>query len=318
MKEKKLNICQVSLAGNLPIIFRNIKNFKKFYLHSNFFIIVPNVDSLIFKEKLKLENVNIISEDSLISFDEFKKISNTYLKKNDYYNDIQNRLSWYYQQILKISFLVNFIKNTNQEIIIWDADTIIIDKIAFFKNGESIPYGNTSEYHRAYYKTNLKILGSQPEYFISSLSQFVAMTSNDCNNFYKLLNLIYKNNEATAKDLTHLIMKSISNVHNSYNGSMFSEFELIGHSNLINNFKKQKLISGIRDNLSGKLSDNQIHLLKILGFKYVAYEHTHKNVNSIGMLERNQSWLLLFKILVKKISNNIFRGIRHHIKFYYR
>ena len=38
---------------------------------------------------------------------------------------------------------------------------------------------------------------------------------------------------------------------------MFSEYELIGQSKLILNNRKQKLISGIRENLNGKLTDLQ-------------------------------------------------------------
>ena len=83
-------------------------------------------------------------------------------------------------------------------------------------------------------------------------------------------------------------MKSISTVHLQYNGSMFSEYELIGQSNLLYNFRKQKLVSGIRDHLNGRLTILQISILKYLGFKYIAYEHTHENKNSRKMLIRQQ------------------------------
>ena len=41
MKEQNLNICQVSLAGNIPIIRENYKEFVKFYKNVNFYIICP-------------------------------------------------------------------------------------------------------------------------------------------------------------------------------------------------------------------------------------------------------------------------------------
>ena len=41
MSEKYLNICQVSLKGNLPIILENYKNFTKIYKYVNFYIICP-------------------------------------------------------------------------------------------------------------------------------------------------------------------------------------------------------------------------------------------------------------------------------------
>ena len=41
MKPETLNICQVSLAGNIPIRLKNIKNFENFDTNVFFYIIVP-------------------------------------------------------------------------------------------------------------------------------------------------------------------------------------------------------------------------------------------------------------------------------------
>ena len=76
-------------------------------------------------------------------------------------------------QILKITFSLNFIAKNKTGIIIWDADTIILKKINFFKKGLSIKYGNFFEFHKAYYLTNKEILKDTPNYFISFLNQFI-------------------------------------------------------------------------------------------------------------------------------------------------
>ena len=110
-------------------------------------------------------------------------------------------------------------------------------------------------------------------------------------------------------------MRAIGDSHKNYNGSMFSEYELVGQSNLLLQYSKQKLISGIRDWLDGILTINQIKILKTLGFKYIAYEHTHPHPLSKNMLKRNQTWLRFFGLLIKKMSNNFFRGIRHHLNY---
>ena len=60
-------------------------------------------------------------------------------------------------------------------------------------------------------------------------------------------------------------MNSVVKTHKIYNGSMFSEYELIGQSQLMFNYKKQILISGIRENLNGKLSNLQKNILKVFG-----------------------------------------------------
>ena len=174
--KNKLNICQVSLQGNIPIIKKNYNNFKKIYKDINLFLIVPKKNKKTFKKKLIFKDIFIIDEESIISFSKFKKISNKYLSKTIYFKEIQNRLGWYYQQILKISFIYDFIEKRKENIIIWDADTIIIKKINFFNKNFSNNHGTTSYFHRAYYETNKSILKKLPPYYISSLAQFISIT----------------------------------------------------------------------------------------------------------------------------------------------
>ncbi len=310
-----MNICQVSLRGNIPVIKKNLINFNKIYKDNNFFIICPKKDKIFFKKKINYSKLYIIEEESIINFKDFKKISNKYLKKTTYFKEIQKRLSWYYQQVLKISFVIDFVKRKKEDMIIWDADTILINKITFFKNNYSNYHGTTSYFHKAYYITNLNILGELPKYFISSLSQFISITPLEIDFLIKKLSKKKRKIRKTGEWLTHIIMQSIASVHLQYNGSLFSEYELIGQSNLLLNFKKQNLVSGIRDHLNGKLTSLQILFLKYLGFKYIAYEHTHPNVNSRNMLFRNQTWGVFLRILLNKLSNNFFRGIKHNLNY---
>ena len=74
---------------------------------------------------------------------------------------MNNRLQWYYQQILKISFVLKFITNKNEKIIIWDADTILLKKINFFKQNISIKYGTINEFHKEYFLTNECLIGKK-------------------------------------------------------------------------------------------------------------------------------------------------------------
>ena len=52
------------------------------------------------------------------------------IQKNKLSKKFTLRLKWYYQQILKIIFIFKFIEK-NKNLIIWDADTIILKKIDF-------------------------------------------------------------------------------------------------------------------------------------------------------------------------------------------
>tara|TARA_B100001175_G_C19162476_1_gene473538 strand:+ start:380 stop:652 length:273 start_codon:yes stop_codon:yes gene_type:complete len=79
----ELNICQVSLPGNIPIIRKNYYNFTKIYKNVKFFIIVPKKDIAIFKKKLNFKNAFIISENKILTFRRFKIIANRNIKKKN-------------------------------------------------------------------------------------------------------------------------------------------------------------------------------------------------------------------------------------------
>ena len=173
MSKENLNICQVSLKGNIPTINENISEFKKHYSNFKIFIICPKKEKKFFRKKINYKFSKIINEEDIISLKEFKKISNKYFKKNMYYKKIQDRLSWYYQQILKLSFLIKFTLINKEQILMWDADTILIKNFKFFENNKTIKYGTTSEFHRAYFLTNKNILKNLPKYYLAFTNQFI-------------------------------------------------------------------------------------------------------------------------------------------------
>ena len=80
MKKETLNICQVSLPGNIPIILENYKNFSNLYTDINFYIICPKSQVYLFKKKLNHMNIYIISRTKLLLSVILKKISNNFLK----------------------------------------------------------------------------------------------------------------------------------------------------------------------------------------------------------------------------------------------
>ena len=83
MNNDELNICQVSLSGNIPIIKENIKQFSNNYNNCKFYIICPSKEKKHFLKKINNKNCKIIEEETLISFKKFKKISNTFLRKKN-------------------------------------------------------------------------------------------------------------------------------------------------------------------------------------------------------------------------------------------
>jgi len=187
MKENVINICQVSLARDIPLIKENYKNFKKIYKKIQIFIICPKNHLKKFKNSLDFKEIKIIDESKILPFKNFEKLFNHLSSSTNYKIQIKKRINWYYQQILKITFILNFIHKNNKNIIIWDADTIILKKIKFFQNKKTILYGTFFEFHKPYYSTNNYILEFKSKYFISFLTQFIAVSVKEGKYIFKKL-----------------------------------------------------------------------------------------------------------------------------------
>ncbi len=313
--DERLNICQVSLKGNIPIILENYKKFKSFYKYLNILIICPKRDLRLFKKKLKYNEFCIISEDQIISFLKFQKIFNRLSKKYRFKSLFKKRLSWYYQQVLKLSFTFYFFKISNKGLVLWDADTIITKKIKFFKGDFSKKFGTFTEFHKSYFEINKILIGKLPKYFISSVVQFGPITKNECKILIDKLKIKSNKVNVIANSLSTLIMKKIFLKDDPYNGSLFSEYELIGNLKIQIKPGKQDMIANLRKGLKGTLSSNQLQLLDILNITNVTYEHTHKNINSTGMLKRKLGWYNFIIIVFKTKLKFYYNLIKHNILF---
>ena len=194
MNKSVLNFCQISLKNNIPIIIENYFELKKLYKNIKIFIVCPEKDVVEFKQK--------------INFESFKEIYEKNSKDVLYKNNFESRLNWYYQQILKISFVLNFIKVKNENIIIWDADTLILKKIDFFFNNSSIYYGTFNEFHNQYFETNKTILNFKEKFHISFLTQFASLTTDEGKLILDTLKLDNYDDKKLYLNLSELILKS--------------------------------------------------------------------------------------------------------------
>jgi len=311
----KLNLCQVSLKGNIPIIIENHRKLKLFYKDFNIFIICPKKDLNLFKKKLKYSEFIIISEDQILSFSKFQKIFYKLSKKYKFKTLFKKRLSWYYQQILKLAFVFYFLKKDNKRIILWDADTVITKKINFFSGDFSSKFGTFSEFHKSYFEINKVLLGQIPKYFISSVVQFGSITSFESKILMKKLKIKGNKINEIANNLSTLIMREIFLMDASYNGSLFSEYELIGNFKILIKPEKQNMIASLRKGLKGILSSKQLYFLNLLNITNVTYEHTHKNTNSMGMLKRRVSWYDFIIVVFKTKLKFYYNLIKHNVLF---
>lgn len=73
-------------------------------------------------------------------------------------------------------------------------------------------------------------------------------------------------------------------MHKKLAGSLFSEQELVGLSNMLITNAKQKHIAYLRWGTKGKLNKLQMLYLGLLGFKHITYESPDT------LLKRSQRW----------------------------
>ena len=307
-------LCQVSLENNIPLIKENYENFKKIYNSLKVYVVCPKTHIKKFKNKLDFKEIKIINEDEILSFKNFKKIFLKLSKKTNYQKKFNLRLKWYYQQILKIIFIFRYIEK-EKNLIIWDADTVILKKINFFYNHQSINYGNFYEYNKNYYLTNKSILKKVSNYHISFLNQFITITRKEFRYFQR--NLFGKkiSKKKLSEKISILILSKIFETHKNYDGSMFSEFEFIGQSNYVLSHKAQKPILFLRLNLDGKLKNWQKKIAKKLNYKHVTYEHMHKGIKNKGMLIRQQSTIGFIRVILRDFMTFYIKLIFHYLNF---
>jgi len=319
MNNDTINICQVSLARDISLVEDNYKNFLKFYKNLKFYIICPEKDVPLFQKNFNFKNCNIINEKEILSLSNFKNFFNE-LSNNLIYKDyFEQRLNWYYQQVLKISYIINFIEKNNEKIIIWDADTIILKKIEFFNKDKSNNYGTLFEFHRAYFSTVKRIFDILPSIFISSLTQFISISLKDNDILKKRLNnFMEKKSMNTSEWISKIVLKAVFDEHQIFNGSMFSEYELIGISKILNNDDKQKPLFTLRSGLDGKLSNFQKIFCKFFNIYHVTYEHSHPNKFSKGMLNRQQNNIRFFRIILSDAVKFYLRNLRYQFNYHIR
>lgn len=298
-----LEFFTVSLPENIPTLIQSTIAINKFYNNPEFTIICPVSSLSEFKSQFKNQkNIKILSEVELITYDQFKEITLEIAKKVEIQDLKLDRLGWYYQQSLKLSYLfTNRAKNIS--FVMWDADTIPLTKINFFEKdlNHSIFYGSVVEYNEPYFETIYKIFGDLPKKFIAFTIQFFSCTQNELLSLEKRIldYLPNHNNDNLSVWISKVIITSVLNTHSSLDGSFFSEQEFVGLSNMMIKSKKQIPLKHLRWGLNGYLSLTQLRLARLFGFKHVTYE---KPSLLNGKKQRWKNFLILLYIESKRFK----------------
>ena len=311
-----MNFLTVTLAEDADIVNENLNQINKIYNVNKLYIVCPKMHKHVFEEKLVAKNYEIIDEEELLKFDDFSKLYEELSINLIYKEEFNKRLKWYYALILKFCFIHKYFETIDDNLVIWEGDTIVLKKINFFKNNRSIPYCYVTFFHKIFFEVCNEMLRKLPKYYGSFITQFGSITKDEANHMFKSLSLENQDNKNFNKLFSKKVLSAVFNTQKTYDNAMFADYELIGINNLNLNFQKQIPIFFLRPALDGKLTEGQKLLAKIFGANHITYEHRHPNKHSRNMLSRSQTWIRYMKILPYFYLQFKFNQLKFNLKYY--
>ena len=100
-----------------------------------------------------LHNYVLLDENSLLDGLSFSNVRRLLANVGE---NRPSQTGWYFQQFLKFAFAQT--KYARDYYLTWDADTLPVNKIAFFKDGKPL-FTRKIEYHAPYFKTMNRLIG---------------------------------------------------------------------------------------------------------------------------------------------------------------
>lgn len=142
-------IC-VAAKDNL-IARTTIKLISKNIRPQNIYILTKPQYVIYYRDLLKKHQVVVVNEDEIVpnlNFNFLEKV----IKKRE---GIPLRTGWYFQQFLKMGFARS--RLAKEYYLIWDADTLPVSTLDFFKEGHPL-FTRKTEFHKPYFDTMERLL----------------------------------------------------------------------------------------------------------------------------------------------------------------
>ena len=276
MNNTSIHFYTVTKIDNLDAISHSMEYIASQYQDSTYALICPATEVSKFKSALRrqcnLISIAFIDENDILSLDYFKELASVQGKKFGVDIDERMNLSWYYQQALKLAYLV--MRPSNKPIVMLDADTEIVSNIRFFSCSRSVIYTTPYEHNIEYKKTAYHITGRSRSGWMSSTVQFMSMTPSEYNYIVKGLTDYFPRvqGQPIGEWISILILKSTLQCHQSLEGSFFGEMDLIAHIHCLNGLSPSKDLVFLRSRLTNYLSPRQKWIALLVGNKHITYE----------------------------------------------
>ena len=285
------SVCKFEKALYTPLVYESIL---KFYDFSSYSLIIPNDEINIFKKFISdknVNNINLIPESQFISFEEFQSLYENFASELKIEKSKKN-LGWYYQQILKLAYCIEYSKNAN--IVMVDADTIFLKKVNYFAKGKSIVYSSNYERNIFYKYLCEDIFQKKQKKWKSSTIQTFSITDEETQYLIQNLEKYYPkgDNITFSYWLSEIVLKSVLKRFYNLYGSYISEQDLIAASNIKNGSISKSSLMFLRSGVVGELSSLQIKIAGKLNFSYFSYEKWIMKKKSMNFLD------FLFAIII--------------------
>jgi hypothetical protein len=269
----------VTLPENKVTLMQNVRNINKFYRQTGSYSVITPSSAFSELDELCAYGVNLVAEETLISYKDFKHIvemvCSNYGEKEESIRIDESRLGWYYQQILKLGFMLD--RSLVHSVTLIDADTCLLSSIDWFDSSHSRLFVTVYEKQREYWETLCNVFGPKIRFedWKSTTCQIMSLTQEE--SFELRLELEKRfsraESESTYEWISRIVTRSIVETHGYIGGSLISEQDLIGYFLRYRYRTRYKQLRFARYGITGKFSKLQMILLKALGFKHITYEH---------------------------------------------
>lgn len=198
----------VSMARDIEIWKKTSENLLSFVPSSNYAVIVPDSDLILFKS-VSDKKFEVIPESVYLG--NLSQILNENLPLSS-----KSRIGWYLQQFIKLAVLKE--ARNSENFLIWDSDTIPLKEINFFRSSGEVEFYSSTEEHHPYFKFTQKLLGLDKIAPFSFIAQCFPCKGYWSNDFFKFIEEKFENN----------YINSIIRLINFEEQSGFSEYETLG------------------------------------------------------------------------------------------
>lgn len=174
----------------------------------------------------------------------------------------KGRIGWYLQQFIKLSVLKGAREYEN--FVIWDADTVPLKKIDFFRSTGEVEFYSGAEAHLPYFDLTQKLLGLGKIAKFSFIAQCFPCKGIWANEFFNFIES--KFSESYENSLLNLIDFNES--------SGFSEYETLG-SFVYHNYPKQIIVPGKKWERNGSALIGSPHNIYREPYKQIIKDFEH-------------------------------------------